>query len=291
MDLFVAHSNRLLLSTPQGGFADSQLGEFPAATWKNSGDAWPCGAAFGDLNGDGLLDLVYTIHGVPGRIYVFLNETTDPSKPHLVDRTKEVGLDRLFPKTKVATVELRDMDNDGRLDIVPGVVYTNEQGRLQPLVCRNLGVENGIPKFSLPPTDQMKVYAAAGPIADFDRDGRLDIAMVTWFKGQGFFLFRNVTEGGHWLDVRVRGDGKKYNTMGIGSIVRVYRPGHAGEREHLLGRYDMAIGFGYASGQEAIAHFGLGAVTTCDVVVSWGDKKKVVADTKSDAMIEIKFPE
>ncbi|NQU11165.1 CRTAC1 family protein [bacterium] len=289
-DLFVAHSNRLLLRTAAGGFADWQQGEFPAATWKSRGDDWPCGAAFGDLNGDGLLDLVYTIHGVPGRLYVFLNETTDPRQPKLVDRTKEVGLDRFFPSTKIATVELRDMDHDGRLDIVPGVLFAGRRGKLQPLVCRNLGIKNGAPQFSLPPTEEMTVYAAAGPLTDYDRDGRLDVMLVSWIKDHGFHLFRNVAKVGHWLAVRVRGDGKTGNTMGIGSIVRAYRAGHPGEPEHLIARWDMAIGFGYASGQEAIAHLGLGKEQTCDVVVAWGGQTNVVTAVKADSTVEVRFP-
>ena len=290
LDLFIAHSNRLLLSTPNGGFEDWQKGDFPGATWKNSGDAWPCGAAFGDINGDGLLDMVYTIHTVPSRLYVFINETKDPTKPHLVERTREVGLDHLV-NTKIATVELRDMDNDGRLDIVLGNFTKDAQGNYQPIVCRNLGNKNGIPQFSMPPAEQwVPMYASAAPLTDFDRDGRIDMAMVSWYK-PGFLLFRNITKGGHWLDVRVRGNGNKYNTMGIGSIVRIYRQGHAGEKEHLLGRYDMAIGYGYASGQEAYAHFGLGAETSCDLVVSWSGVTRELKGVKADGAVEVKFPE
>jgi len=288
MDLFIAHSNRLLLGKPGGGFVEWQPGAFPGANWKNSGDAWPCAAAFGDLNGDGRLDLVYTMHTVPSRVFVFMNETDDPSKPHLVERTREVGVEQLV-RTKIATLELRDMDNDGLLDIVTGNFYKDEQDILQPVVFRNLGVQDGFPRFSMPPVERWQaLYAAAGPLADFDRDGRIDVSMISWQK-PGFLLFRNVTEGGHWLDVRVRGDGKRYGTMGIGSIVRVYRQGHAGEREHLLGRYDMAIGYGYASGQEAIAHFGLGAETNCDLVVSWGDETRVSNAVNADGVVDVMF--
>jgi len=289
-DLFIAHSNRLLLAKPGGGFTEWQPGAFPGASWKNSGDAWPCAAQFADLNGDGLLDLVYTIHVVPSRMFVFMNETTDPAKPRLVERTREAGLEHLV-RTKIATLEIRDMDNDGLLDLAPGNFFLDVQDILQPVVCRNLGVKDGIPRFSMPPADRWQaLYAAAGPLTDYDRDGRIDLAMVSWQK-PGFLLMRNVTEGGHWLDVRVRGDGKKYNVMGIGSIVRIYRQGHAGEKEHLLGRYDMAIGYGYASGQEAIAHFGLGAETACDVTVSWGGTTRVVKAVKADGTVEVKFPE
>lgn len=289
-DLFIAHSNRLLLAKPGGGFAEWQAGAFPGATWKNSGDAWPCAATFGDLNGDGLLDLVYTIHTVPSRMFIFMNETDNPAQPRFVERTREAGVEQLV-RTKIATLEIRDLDNDGRLDLAPGNFFLDENNVRQPVVCRNLGVKDGIPRFSMPPVERWQsLYAAAGPMTDYDRDGRIDLAMISWQK-PGFLLMRNVTDGGHWLDVRVRGNGKTHNVMGIGSIVRVYREGHAGEPAHLLGRYDMAIGYGYASGQEAIAHLGLGPVTACDVTISWNGISKTLKSVKVDATLEVSFPE
>jgi hypothetical protein len=55
--------------------------------------------------------------------------------------------------------------------------------------------------------------------------------------------------------------------MGIGSMVRVYPAGKLGQADALLGAREIAVGYGYASGQEAIAHFGLGKLDSCDVEV------------------------
>ena len=55
----------------------------------------------------------------------------------------------------------------------------------------------------------------------------------------------------------------------LGAVVRVYAAGSLGEPEHLLGRRDIAIGTGYASGDEAMAHFGFGKTEQCDVEVEW----------------------
>ena len=38
-------------------------------------------------------------------------------------------------------------------------------------------------------------------------------------------------------------------------------------RLEVVGAREIAVGYGYASGQEAIAHFGLGDLKTCDVEV------------------------
>ena len=121
-------------------------------------------------------------------------------------------------------------------------------------------------------------YYAAAPTTDFDRDGRIDIFLASWFEHLTNYLFRNVTDAGNWLTVRVDGTGKKLNSMGIGAVVRIYAAGHLGELEHLLGRHDIAIGTGYASGDEAMAHFGLGKTEQCDVEVRWREQRIVHRD-------------
>jgi hypothetical protein len=79
-------------------------------------------------------------------------------------------------------------------------------------------------------------------------------------------LLRNETPGGHWLDVRVEGM-NGVNRMGVGSRVNVYPAGKLGDAAALLGSREIAIGYGYCSGQEAVAHFGLGSQTSVDVEV------------------------
>jgi enediyne biosynthesis protein E4 len=47
----------------------------------------------------------------------------------------------------------------------------------------------------------------------------------------------------------------------------VYTAGKLGETAALLGCRDIATGYGYASGQPAYAHFGLGKAESADVEV------------------------
>ncbi|MCE9534380.1 MAG: ASPIC/UnbV domain-containing protein [Planctomycetes bacterium] len=77
---------------------------------------------------------------------------------------------------------------------------------------------------------------------------------------------KNETPGGNWLKVRVEGD-KGVNRMGIGSRIRLYTAGKLGDPAALIGCRDVSVGFGYASGQTAITHFGLGKEETIDVEV------------------------
>ena len=57
------------------------------------------------------------------------------------------------------------------------------------------------------------------------------------------------------------------NRMGIGARVNIFSAGKPGEPPALLGCQNISAGFGYASGQAAIAHFGLGTEAQVDVEV------------------------
>jgi hypothetical protein len=50
-------------------------------------------------------------------------------------------------------------------------------------------------------------------VADYDRDGRVDVFLPSWTECLPNLLFRNVSRGGHWLSVRVRSDDPDYNAM------------------------------------------------------------------------------
>jgi enediyne biosynthesis protein E4 len=154
------------------------------------------------------------------------------------------------------------------------MLATNEAGQLQPVVLRNLSPRHGELRFEPPPYDRLATYYAPGPVVDFDRDGRVDLFLPSWFEQVPNRLYRNVTKGGHWLTVRVTGSGKNANPMGIGAIVWAYSAGHVGEPKHLLARSDIAVGTGYASGEEALAHLGLGEATRCDIRITW-EKQRI----------------
>lgn len=299
-DIFVAESNRLLISAAKGKYRDWQHGAFEPgyrAEHLRHDERMPCGAIFGDLNGDDLLDLVVTTHGQPAELYLYMNEGT-ATEPHFVDRTTEAGINGQFPRkgltdmpVKTAHVELRDMDNDGHLDIYVANSFRTKAGVLQPMVLRNLGVKAKVPRFTQPPFDRCISYYCPAPVTDFDRDGRLDIFLGAWFPPEqdGSHLFRNMSDVGHWIDVLVHGARKDLNTMGIGAVVRAYRSGHAGDAEALLGRYDIVIGVGYASGQEARAHIGLGKAEQCDLTVSWQGEEKTLRDVQADQCLDVPF--
>ena len=294
-DFFLASTlgNYLMLNDGKGRFHEApgahQTFAWPAA----KGDDMVCGVALADVNGDARPDVVLGQHfsrpwleGVPNRLY--LNRGITDGRPRFEDVTEQVGLVPL--PLKGPHVEVQDFDNDGRPDIYTSIVkFAND--RPHPVIFRNLGNRAGLPQFAEYalgvndfPTDEDRavkrsgaffekmvadrkiVYAAPGPSCDYDRDGRLDLFLANWWTELPSLLLRNESDAGAWLDVTVAG-AKGVNRMGIGSRVRVYEAGKLGDPEALMGTREIATGYGYASSQEAVAHFGLGGAKRVDVEV------------------------
>lgn len=288
--------NRMFLNVGGGKFREAteltELFQWPNASPKR--DDYVTGCATGDVNLDGKLDLIVGSHfDSPWRDQVgprlFLNRGTSKESPKFEDVTAAAGVVPLA--LKCPHVEIQDFNNDGLPDILVSITkFVGDQG--QPIIYRNTGIKNGTPKFVLdgwdvndfPKPDEASkpsgkfyedmlknhqvTYTAPAPTADFDNDGKLDIFFGSWWTEQRSQLLKNETPGGKWLQVVVKGDGKKMNAQGIGANIKLYEAGKLGDPAALVGHKEMAIGFGYVSGQPAIAHFGLGDRAAVDVEVT-----------------------
>src|SRR5216117_136625 len=171
------------------------------------------GVAIGDLNGDGLPEIVLTSNQGGPRLY--LNE----GKFHFRDVTDEARL-RNKEGSWTTGVTLADVNGDGRLDIyvchagnVPGKLRANE-------LYINQGLNaDGVPTF----VEQAAAYGVADTgystqalFFDYDRDGDLDLFVINNSPRPvssmalentrtvrdplgGDRLYRN--DGGHFVDV------------------------------------------------------------------------------------------
>jgi enediyne biosynthesis protein E4 len=271
-DFFIPHSNRLFLSTKDGKYREAtELAE--VFTWKPlDGEDWPCGACFADLNRDGRLDLIVSIHSVKARNRVYLNEELKNGVPRFRDVTQEVGLGDTVP-VRCPHVEVQDFDNDGWPDIYLSAAWL-EDGKVTPLIYRHMGLRDGLPRFEpLWPVKNANAYFPAGPSCDYDGDGRIDLFLVNWFENNHSRLLRNTSPPKSWLAVRVVG--KTMNRMGIGAQISIFRAGELGKPHALLGHQEIGIGYGYASGQMPLAHFGLGHEKSVDVRVKLPSGKTI----------------
>ncbi len=265
-----------------------------AFDYNDTADDTACGVCFGDVNRDGRMDIVIGSHfdrpwwtgGVAVRLY--LNRGVSDGWPRFEDVTERVGLTPLPMKSP--HVEVQDFDNDGWPDIYTSIVKFRGD-ETHPVIFRNLGLKDALPRFQefalavndFPTAEDRKmesvgpffekmerehkiVYTAPGASCDFDRDGRLDLFLANWWVKQRSLLLKNESKVGNWLQVAVAG-GDGVNRNGIGSLVRVYPAGKLGQADALWCAREVAVGYGYASGQEAIAHFGLGEHPACDVEV------------------------
>jgi len=295
-DLFFTHGggeHRLYLNDTRGKFTEAP-GTRDVFKWKvASADDTPAGVAIADVNRDGLPDIVIGNHfkspwttAAPVKLY--LHRGVKDGVPRYEEVTEAAGLKAL--EMKAPHVEIQDFDNDGWPDISTSIAKFKD-GTPCPVIFKNLGSEKGDPRFRDDAwavndfanaeekaikrsgalfekilKDKKIIYMACGPACDFDRDGTLDFFLASWWIESPSLLLKNETRGGHWLDVVVEGkDG--VNRMGIGAKVSVYPTGKPHDSANLLGVREIAIGFGYCSGQEAVAHFGLGTVDALDVEV------------------------
>jgi enediyne biosynthesis protein E4 len=322
--------NRVFINDGRGRFRElpPSHGDF---TWeyRDTGDDTPCGVCLADVNRDGRLDVVIGQHfdrpwytgGVPVRLY--LNLGNADGLPRFRDATTESGLAGL--PMKAPHVEVHDFDNDGWPDLYIGVLKF-AAGKVYPLVLRSAGVPgagsagetrggvarlrdevSGVNDFPTAEDRQLGdvlkffdkmnaerkiTYMPAAPTCDYDRDGRIDMFLANWWVDQPSFLLRNETNSGHWLVAAVDGRGP-VNRMGIGSVLRVYEPGKLGQPEGFLGMREIGTGYGYASGQEAVAHFGLGRYERCDmeIILPHGKGRIVRRDVAANQRLTIRSDE
>ena len=174
-----------------------------------------------------------------------------------------------------------DLDNDGWVDLFvagggldmqdaqPNRIFRNKGGRFED-VSAEAGTE----------------FARAGlhrgaVFADFDRDGRLDVAVTALNAPMELWWNRTTRETSqrHWLQLRLTGG--QSNRSAIGAEVRC----HAGGREQVR---TVSSSVGYASSSDLTVHFGLDEATRAAVEIRWPSGKiRKLVDVAADQRLNI----
>ena len=284
--------NYLFIANRDGTYRQFTGNVFDWRPFNGGYEDWVSGAAFCDLNRDGRLDLVIAHHfgssaelGVGAPLRVYLNRGNDANgNPVFEDITSKTGMPNIVSKSP--HVEIQDFDNDGWPDIYTSVRIDTSDGNTAPLIFLHNGLTAGDPAFTSPNIINPH-YFAGGPVADFNRDGKLDIFLNEFRSVKGTptpsVLFRNIGAPGNWLQVKYS-DGT--NTMGVGAKVKIYKAGTS----TLLGFREISPAFGWSSSQPAIAHFGLGDEEFIDVVVEMPFGGPVYTETNVPANRMIVMP-
>jgi enediyne biosynthesis protein E4 len=273
--IFIANDNARNLLIRNRGKGLEEIGIDAGVAYNGDGrNISGMGADFGDINGDGLPDIVMT--GLKNETYdVFLNE----GHGAFDDGSAKTGLLNLSRKWNGWGCALVDLDNDGWLDLFgagggldtqdaqPNRIFLNRGGRFDD-VSDGVGAD-----FAQAAQHRGVVFA------DFDRDGRLDAAVTSLNAPIELWWNRSPRENPsrHWLQMRLTGT--RSNRSAIGAEVRCFAGGRTQVRT-------VSGSIGYASTSDLTVHFGLGAAKEAKVEIRWpSGKTQVMQSVQADQRI------
>ncbi len=287
LDIYVcnysAQNNYLWVNDGRGTLVDEALSRGVAADKVPYSPVAPggnsIGAAWGDLDNDGLFDLVVAnlSHGEPEADRpIFYRNRGAAGGFCFEDVSDTVAL----PETEsYASPALADFDNDGDLDVfitaVSGAGYPGQASRLM----RNDGgwsFTDVSATYGLALATAESNFGAAW--ADYDNDGDPDL-----FTDRR--LFENpISNGHHWLLVKLVGDGDHVPRQPIGAQVRIDLGDQIVARQ-----VETSVGWGNQN--DPRLHFGLGtAVGPVDLEITWPNgHRQLVEDVAVDQIVEVEY--
>jgi Na+-translocating ferredoxin:NAD+ oxidoreductase RnfD subunit len=252
-DLYVANDedpNRLYLNEPGGrlGFHFVDDARAAGVADPNAG----MGVANADYNGDGKPDL-------------FITNSRKQTHAFYASAKRTLFADARTAFTSVLGTFYAgwgdswiDLNNDGKLDLVlanGAIPVTNLAKNASPIRVVAQQPNGNFVEAGLTP--RIAVNGRGLAAADYDNDGRVDVAVNT--IGGKLVLLHNTGPVAHWLEVTVQ-------PFSPGALVTVARPGST-----RLVR-EVQAGGSYLSSEDPRLHFGLGAAgTPVSVLVQWPD--------------------
>lgn len=285
IDIFVANDsdpNYLYLNQGNGVFKEAGLSSGVAFNGNGQTQA-NMGAAAGDFDNNGLLDLLTTTFSED---YFPLFKQQSPGL--FEDVSAQVGLATVTLPWVGWACGFADFDNDGYKDLwmANGHVYPNADrlpstSYLQPIAV----FANRAGKFVRAPDaspGERKGSYRGGCAGDFDNDGRIDL-LVLPIAGQPLLLQNRTEPLSHWIGFELRG--RAGNRDAIGAQVRIE---HCGA----LQLETMRNGGSYISHNDSRIHFGLGSCAKVDrLKIRWPNGRlQVLENLVPDRYVTIEEP-
>ena len=202
------------------------------------------GAAFGDLDSDGYIDLLAGNFAHPGQPQSQCLRNRGPEHGYAFENK---GMCGIVYQESYASPALGDFDNDGDLDLYFTTVYGHNHSKFFKS-DGNWGfseISGPAGLGGMPPTTQ-------GAWGDFDNDGDLDLLT-------GGRLYRNSGTDNNWLKLRLQGNasagsaqGGKVNRAALGAVARI-KVGDKTITRH------VESSTGRSNTNDMTLHFGLGS--------------------------------
>lgn len=252
-DIFVSNDkvfNFLFHNKGDGSFEELSF-EAGVASAQDAKPISGMGADFADLDNDGLPDLAFT--ALPDETFPVFRNLGDATFEDITFASKVSVLSRKMGGWSMGLV---DFDNDGWRDffIARGDALSPE-GRTELAVKQTNSVLRNVGGAKFEDLTEAAGLAKRKPqlyrgaaFADFDGDGRIDVAVSALNAPAELLLNRSGT-GNAWLDVQLRGT--KSNRDGLGAKITL----QMGNRRVVAER---KFSVGYASASAGPTHFGLG---------------------------------
>lgn len=276
LDIFQAndHQMNFLFRNDQGRYTEFGIGSGVASN-SNGQMTGSMHGTLGDVDGDGLIDLLVTDLKY-GALYRYLGNGL------YKDITKTSGIETTLAGKGSWGAAFLDYDNDGDLDIVAANGTAEELILQYPVLLENDGKGNfkdvGKNRGSYFSTQRSGRGLA---IWDYDNDGDMDIIVShVDFKEKPALLRNDGGNENHWLGLTLTG--KHGLTTGMGARITVV----AGEHKQV---FVNQWSTGYLSNSEPRVHIGLGKQKKINEInIKWSDgQEEVFRNIEADQYLNI----